>query len=57
MTSNPVQDLVLYNNNATMVSKFVIQDGAKYLAGRIAGSSANAWQYFVANINWLTLIS
>ena len=57
LTSNPVQDLVLYNNNATMVSKFVIQDGAKYLAGRIAGSSVNAWQYFVANINWLTLIS
>ena len=56
LTNNPVRDLVLYNNNATMVSKFVIQDGAKYLVGRIAGSPVNAWQYFVANINWLTII-
>ena len=37
-----------------MLSKFDIPDGVKYLAGRIAGSPVNAWQYFVANVNWLT---
>ena len=57
LTSNPIKDLVLYNNQATMVSKFLINDGTKYLVGRIAGSSNNALQYFVANINWLTLLS
>ena len=56
LTNNPIKDLVLYNNQATMVSKFIINDGAKYLVGRIAGSSVNALQYFVANINWLTLL-
>ncbi|MDE7395565.1 MAG: hypothetical protein K2M95_05570 [Clostridiales bacterium] len=56
LTDNPVRDLVLYNNKATMVSKFIIQDGAKYLVGKIAGSPVNAIQFFVANVNWLTLI-
>lgn len=56
LTNNPIKDLVLYNNQATFVSKFIINDGAKYLVGRIAGSPSKLLQYFVANINWLTLL-
>ena len=39
-----------------MVSKFVINDGAKYLVGKVAKSSANVLQYFIANLDWITLI-
>ena len=56
LTDNPVKDLVLYNNNATMVSKFVIEKGAKYLVGTVAKSPVNAIQFFVANTNWLLLL-
>lgn len=56
LTNNPIRDLVLYNNNATMVSKFMIEKGAQYLVGTIAKSPVNAIQYFVANVNWLSLL-
>ena len=56
LTNNPIGDLVLYGNNANLVSKFMINGGTKYLVGRVAGSSVNALQYFVANVNWLTLL-
>lgn len=56
LSNNPIDDLVLYNNSASKVSAFVINSGTKYLSGRIAGSSVNAIQYFVGNINWLTLL-
>ena len=51
LTNNPIGDLVLYGNNANLVSKFMINGGTKYLVGRVAGSSVNALQYFVANVN------
>ena len=56
LTNNPIKDLVLYNNKAIYVAKFMIKDGAKYLVGKIAGSSTNLLQYFVANIDWLILL-
>ena len=56
LTNNPIGDLVLYGNNANLVSKFMINGGTKYLVGRVAESSVNALQYFVANVNWLTLL-
>lgn len=56
LTNNPIGDLVLYGNNANLVSKFMINGGTKYLVGRVAGSSVNVLQYFVANVNWLTLL-
>lgn len=56
LTNNPISDLVLYKNKATMVSKFIISDGSKYLVGRIAGSPVNAIQFFIAKTNWLILI-
>ena len=56
LTNNPIEDLVLYDNKATMVSEFMINGGTQYLVGRVAKSPINAIQYFVANINWLTLL-
>lgn len=55
-TANPIRDLVLHNNLATMNSGFIIENGAKYLVGTIAGSPVNAIQYFVVNLNWLVLL-
>lgn len=54
---NPIKNLVLYNNGATMSAEFTINRGAQYLSGIVAGSPVNAIQYFVANINWLTLLT
>jgi len=55
-TANPIDDLVLYNNNATQLARWKIPNGTQYLIGKIAGSPVGAIQYFVGNANWLVVI-
>ena len=55
-TSNPIRDLVLYKNNATMLARFNIPKGTQYLVGIIAGSPVNAIQYFVGDLAKLILL-
>ena len=55
-TNNPIKDLVLYKNNATMLAKFNLPKGTQYLVGKIAGSPVNAIQYFVGDPTKLILL-
>ena len=55
-TINPIKDLVLYKNNATMLAKFNLPKGIQYLVGKIAGSPVNAIQYFVGDPTKLILL-
>ena len=55
-TNNPIKDLVLYKNNATILAKFNLPKGTQYLVGKIAGSPVNAIQYFVGDPTKLILL-
>ena len=54
-TANPIDDLVLYNNNATYLARWNLPKGTQYLTGKIAGSPIGAIQYFVGNASWIVL--